>query len=134
MARPDHVRYELVLPRPLSERFEALASGPDSSKSAIVVEALTAFLDCKHDAEIELHFAQRLDQLSNQLGRVERNGNAALQSLSEFIHELLAVSPPIPEGDEAAHAVGFDRFAAFVERVDQQVASRCITFDPERPR
>lgn len=133
MARTDHVRYEFFLPRPLSERFEALANRPDLSKSGVLVKALTAFLDCEDDAEIGQHFAQRLDQLSNQVGRIERNSNVQLESLGEFIRELLAVSPPIPERDEVACEVGHDRFAGFVEQVGRQVASGRITLDPGRP-
>lgn len=132
MARADHVRYQLFLPKPLSDRFEALANRPGSSESAILVVALTDFLNRKGDAEIEFHFAQRLDQLSNQLGRIERNGNVGLESLGLFIRCMLSVTAPLPEGDEAARAIGRDRFAAFVERVGQQVASGRITFDPER--
>ncbi len=131
MARADQVRYQLFLPQPLSKRFAELANAPGASKSAILVEALTAFLNRKGDAEIEVHFAQRLDRVSNQLSRIERNGKVGLESLALFIRYMLAVNAPLPEPDESGRALGRDRFAAFVERVGRQVASGRITFAPE---
>jgi len=44
---------------------------------------------------------------------------------------MLTVNAPLAEGDEAARAVGRDRFAAFVERVARHMASGRLTFVPE---
>jgi hypothetical protein len=44
---------------------------------------------------------------------------------------MLTVNAPLPEGDEASRAVARDRFAAFVQRVAQQLASGRLTFPPE---
>jgi predicted DNA-binding protein len=131
MARADLVRHQLFLPRALSERLEALARGPGASRSRILAEAVAAFLDRKGADELELRFAQRLDHLSNQLARIERNGHVELESLALFVRCMLTVNAPLPEGDEAAQAVARDRFKAFVERVGRQVASGRLTFMPE---
>lgn len=131
MARKDHVRYQLFLPQSLSKRFETLASVPGVSKSAILVEAIGDFLDRRGDDELELHFAERLDQVSKRLARIERNNRVALESLSLFIRYMLTVNAPIAEGDEAARVLGRQRFDEFVERVGRQVASGYITLLPE---
>lgn len=127
MARADLVRHQLFLPRALSERLERLAAGPGASKSRILAAAVAAWLDRKGADEIELRFMARLDRITNQLARIERNGRIELESLAVFVRYMLTVNAPLPEGDTAAQAVGRDRFKAFVERVGRQLASGRLT-------
>lgn len=134
MARNEQVRHQLFLPKEVSDRLEALARAPGATKSRILTEALTAWLNRKGADEMELRFAQRLDRLSNQLARIERDGHVQLESLALFVRYMLTINAPLPEGDEAARAVGRDRFAAFVQRVGQQLASGRLTFLPEEGR
>ncbi|MES2137384.1 MAG: CopG family transcriptional regulator [Pseudomonadota bacterium] len=131
MARADLVRHQLFLPRVLSERLEALARVPGASRSRILAEALAAFLERQGADDVELRFAQRLDRISNQLARIERNGQIELESLALFIRYMLTVNAPLPESDKAAQAIGRDRFQAFVERVGQQIASGRLTLVPQ---
>src|SRR4051794_12770569 len=109
MARSDLVRHQLFLPRALSERLDVLARGPGASKSRILAEAVAAWLDRKSADEIELRFIGRLDRISNQLARIERNGHVELESLALFVRYMLTVNAPLSEGDEAARAIGRDR-------------------------
>ena len=134
MARADLVRHQLFLPRTLSERLDALARGPGASKSKILAEALATFLDRKGDDALELRFMGRVDRLSNQLARIERNGQVELESLALFVRYMLTVNAPLPEGDQAAQAIGRDRFQAFVERVAQQLASGRLSLVPEEAK
>ena len=134
MARSDPVRHQLFLPKEVSDRLEALARAPGASKSRILAEALASWLDRKGTDELEARFARRLDRLSNQLARIERDGHVQLESLALFVRYMLAVNAPLAEGDEAARAVARDRFAAFVQRVGQQVASGRLTLLPEEER
>lgn len=131
MACADLVRHQLFLPRDLSERLEALARSPGASRSRILAAAVAAFLERKGADELEQRFAQRLDRVSNQLARIERNSHVELESLALFIRYMLTVNAPLAEGDEAARAIGRDRFAAFVDRVGMAVASGRLTFLPE---
>lgn len=131
MARADLVRHQLFLPRALSERLEALARKPGASRSRILAAALSAWLERKGDDEVELRFAERLDRLSAQLARIERNGLVELESLALFIRYMLTVNAPLPEGDKASQAIGRDRFAAFVERVGRQMATGRSILLPE---
>lgn len=131
MARADLVRHQLFLPRPLSQRLETLARAPGVSKSAILAQAVAAWIDRSGADEAELRFAHRLDRLSNQLARIERNGQIGLESLALFVRYMLTVSPPVADGDKAAQAIGRDRFAAFVDRVGRQLASGRRAFRSE---
>jgi len=48
----EKVRHQLFLPRPLSDRLEALAAKPGATKSAILVDALTAWLNRRGASEL----------------------------------------------------------------------------------
>ena len=134
MARSDQVRYQLFLPKAVSDRFERLAAAPGASKSKLLAAAVDVWLNRRGTDELEQRFALRLDRLSHQLERIERDGHVSLESLALFIRYMLTVNAPLPDGDEAARAIGKDRFAAFVTRVGQQLASGRNTFLPEEPR
>ena len=121
--KPQRVRYQLFLPEELSQRFEALANEPGASKSAILTDALTAWLNRQAASELENKFSRRLDRMSMALGRIERDGHILLESLALFVRYELMVQAPLPETDEAARAVGRDRLEAFVNRVGEALAS-----------
>lgn len=125
--KPTRVRYQLFLPEDLSHRFEALASKPGASKSAILTDALTAWLNRQAASELENKFGQRLDRMSMALGRIERDGHVLLESLALFVRYELMVQAPLPEADEAARAVGRDRFEAFIARVGEALATGART-------
>jgi len=121
--KENKVRYQLFLPEELSARFEALAARPGASKSAILVDALTAWLGRQAVSELENRFSARLDRMSLALGRIERDGHILLESLALFVRYQLMVQAPLAEGDDAARAIGRDRFNTFVERVGEAMAS-----------
>jgi hypothetical protein len=121
--KQKRVRYQLFLPEELSHRLEALAAKPGASKSSILTDALTAWLNRQAASELENRFSQRLDRMSMALGRIERDGHVLLESLALFVRYELMVQAPLAEADEAARAVGRDRFNAFVARVGEALAS-----------
>jgi len=123
MRGSQQVRHQLFVPAELSERLEALARAPGASKSKLLAAALAAWLDRRGTDELEQRFARRLDRISGQLERIERDGQVGLESLALFVRYMLTVNAPLPEGDDVARAIGRDRFAAFVTRVAQQLAS-----------
>src|SRR3546814_5637866 len=64
--KSNRVRYQLFLPEELSHRFEALAAAPGASKSAILTDALTAWLNRQAASELENRFHQPLDRMSDR--------------------------------------------------------------------
>lgn len=130
MSDVEIVRQSFGLPRLLSERLDAAAKG-GPSKMAIVTEALTAWFERSGDDELELRFARRLDRLSSQHARTERNSKIHLESFAIFVEYMLTINAPIADDDEAARALGRDRFRAFIERVARQLASGRQTFGDE---
>lgn len=135
--KPRRVRYQLFLPEELSQRLETLAARPGTSKSAILTDALSAWLTRQAASDLEHRFSTRLDRMSLALGRIERDGHVLLESLALFIRYELMVQAPLAETDEVARAVGRDRFDAFVTRVGEAMARGQRPFagsaDGERP-
>lgn len=131
MPRRDQVRYQLFLPREVATRFEALAVEPGASKSSMLAAALTTFLNKRGASELEERFQVRLDRISDQLARIERDGHVSLESLGLFIRYMLTVNAPLSEEDEVARAIGRDRFAVFVAHVGRMLASGRRILEPE---
>lgn len=125
----ERVRYQLFLPRPLSDRLEALAAKPGATKSAILTDALTAWLDRRGSTELDERFGLRLDRLSTALARIERDGQVALETLALFIRFELSIQTPLAENDQAGRAIGRDRFEAFVTQVGRHVAAGRRSFE-----
>jgi predicted DNA-binding protein len=123
------IRHQLYLSPDVTKRLEALAAKPGATKSAILADAVTAWINRRGASELDEKFAVRLDRMSNQLARIERDGQIMLESLALFIHYQLSVCAPLADGDTAARAVARDRFNAFVTQVGRQIASGKRTLD-----
>jgi hypothetical protein len=119
----EKVRHQLFLPKPLSERLEVLAAKPGASKSAILVDAVTAWLNRRGASELDERFGLRLDRMSTALSRIERDGHVVLETLALFIRFELSIQAPLADGDQAGRAMGRERFEAFVTQVGRQVAA-----------
>ena len=127
----DRIRHQLFLPKELSKRLEVLAAKPGATKSAILVDALTAWLNRRAASELEDKFGARLDRMTNAIGRIERDGHVLLETLALFVLIELTVNAPLPKGDDAARAVGRARFEEFVTRVGERLASGRRTLAPD---
>ena len=118
----DKIRHQLFLPRPLSDRLEALAARPGASKSAILTDAVTAWLNRRGASELEDRFAIRLDRLTQAIGRVDRDTQVILETLALFVRFELSIQVPLAENDHAGRAMAAKRFEAFVQQVGRHVA------------
>lgn len=129
----EKIRHQLFLPKPVSDRLEALAAKPGASKSAILTDAVTAWLNRRGVSELEDRFALRLDRLTNAIGRIERDGLVVQESLALFVRFELAIQAPLAENDHAGRALAAKRFEAFVAQVGRHVAAgrRTLSGGPE---
>jgi predicted transcriptional regulator len=115
-------RHHLYLDDELTARLDQLGSKPGTSKSAIVADALRDYLNRRATREVDDLLKIRLDRISTQLGRIERNGQVLLETLSLFVRYQLTVTAPLPETDKAAQAIGRERFRKFVDQVGRQLS------------
>lgn len=117
-------RHHLYLDDELSERLDALAAKPGSSKSAIVSDALRAYLARRGSKELDDMLKVRLDRLTTQQGRIERDVQILLETLALFIRYEFTVTPQLPDSEQAAaRAVAQDRYQAFIEQVGRRIAA-----------
>lgn len=132
----EKVRHQLFLPKPLSDRLDALAAKPGASKSAILADAIAAWLNRRGTSELDDRFGMRLDRLNTALARIERDGHVLLETLALFIRYELAIHAPLAENDQAGRAIAAKRFEAFVAQVGRQVGAgrRTIGSDQEAGR
>jgi hypothetical protein len=115
-------RHQLYLSTDISAKLEALAAKPGASKSAILADAVKAWLNRRGASELDDRFGLRLERISGQLGRIERDQHVLLESLALFIRYQLTINAPLPEPDQATRAVGRDRFQSFIDQVGRQIA------------
>ena len=116
-------RHHLYFDQALTDQLEALAEKPGSSKSAIVADALRAYLARRGARELDDMLKVRLDRISRDLRKLRRDMDVMLESFALFVRYELTVNAPLPEGDDAARAVGRDRFEAFIAQVGRQLAA-----------
>ena len=101
-----------------ASRLDELATKKGVSKSSIVAAALASWLSPDAADRREAATARRLDRLSRQYERLERDQNILVETLALYIRYYLMVSTPIPEShQEAARAQGKVRFDQFVEQL-----------------
>ena len=100
------------------KRLDQVAAHKGVSKSAVIAAALASFLSPDGDDQREAAIAKRLDRLSRQFDRLERDQSILIETVSLYIRYFLTVSLPVPEGhQEAARAQGRARYVQFVEQL-----------------
>jgi len=118
------VRHTIHLNDVLSRQLAALAAGPGGSKSAVVGEALQAWLSREAGIGIDPLIKARLDRTSRSLHRLERNLHILIETLALFIRYQLSVTPPVAEAEQpAASALGQRRFQSFIDQVGRRLAA-----------
>lgn len=104
-------------------KLAAAAKKPGLSESQIVDAALAAFFTHEIDDQRDAAIIRRLDRMTRQFGRVERDCLILAETLALFIRTYLTVTPPVPAQDkDAARAKGAERFEIFVTQLGRQLA------------
>jgi hypothetical protein len=118
----SRTRLNLFIEHEHAQRLEALATMKGLSKSAIIAAALAAFLAPESGDQREAIIAKRLDRLSRQFDKLERDQNILIETLALYVRYYLTVSIPVPEAQQAAaRAQGRARFAQFIEQLGRHL-------------
>lgn len=105
--QPDHAR-----------RLEDLSAHRGVSKSSIVAAALASFLSPDAADQREAAIIRRLDRLTRQFDKLERDQNILIETLALFVRYTLTVSPSVPaEHQDAVRAQGKQRYAQFIDQL-----------------
>jgi hypothetical protein len=108
---PDHAK-----------RLDQLAAHKGVSKSAVIAAAMASFLSPDAADQREAAMGKRLDRLSRQFDRLERDQAILIETVALYIRYFLTVSLPVPEGQQdAARAQGRARYAQFIEQLARHI-------------
>ena len=114
----------VYLSDPVDQRLSIAARRPGASKSAITDAALASFLSPERDDQRDAAIIRRLDRLSRQLDRLERDQTIVSESLALFVRYYLTITPPLPGAEQnAARALGKERFEFFVAQLGRRLAA-----------
>lgn len=92
------------------------------SKSSIVAAALASWLSPDSGDQREAAIAKRLDRLSRQFEKLERDQLILIEAIALYVRYFLTVSTPVAEShQEAARAQGKVRYAQFVEQLGRHL-------------
>jgi DNA-binding transcriptional MocR family regulator len=115
-------RMNVYLPPELLQEITDLAARKKLSQSAIVEAAVTSFLSPDGADRREAAFARRLDKLTRQVQRLERNTRIMLETQALFVRFWLTVTPPPPPEVQAATQPDVQkRYAGFVEALGRRL-------------
>ncbi|WP_027532603.1 CopG family transcriptional regulator [Bradyrhizobium sp. WSM3983] len=115
-------RMNVYFPPELLKQISDLADRKKLSRSAVVEAAVASFLSPDGADKREAAFTRRLDRLSRQMQRLERDVNLTAETLALFIRFWLTITPPLPnDAQAAAQAKGRERFEGFVEALGRRL-------------
>lgn len=116
-------RLSVYLEPDMLAQLTELADCKQQSKSLIAEAAITSFLTPDDSDRREAVVTRRLDLLTRQGERLERDLSIAAETLALFIRFWLTVTPPLPESAQlAAQAKGRERFESFLETLGRRLA------------
>lgn len=115
-------RLNLFIEPEHARRLDELAIKKAVSKSSLVAAALAAWLGPTSGDQRETAMAKRLDRLSRQYERLERDQNILIETVALYVRYYLTVVTPVPEAhQDAARAQGRLRFSQFVEQLGRRL-------------
>ena len=117
------VRLSVYLEPEIIGRLTELADRKKQPKSLIAEAAITSFLTPDNADQLEAALTRRLDFLSRQVERLERDLGIAVEALALFIRFWLIVTPSLPEtAQAAAQAKGRERYDSFLETLGRRLS------------
>ncbi len=115
-------RHQFYLPDDLSEMLERLSNAPGSSKTAVLTDALRAWIDRRAANEFDERFALRLDRLSREHQSIQRRLDILSEALGLFIQHQLTLVASQPPFDPETARLGLERYRSFVELTGRRLA------------
>ncbi len=123
-------RLNLSLPIEMIAQINDLATRKRLTRSAIVEAAVASFLSPDGADRMETAFTRRLDRLTRQVQRLERNSGLSTEALALFVRFWLTITPPLPPDARAtAQAKGRERYEGFIEALGRRLNQGQTLFD-----
>lgn len=123
-------RLNLSLPVEMIAQINDLATRKRLTRSAIVEAAVASFLSPDGADRMEAAFTRRLDRLTRQVQRLERNSGLSTEALALFVRFWLTITPPLPPDAQASAQVkGRERYEGFIEALGRRLNQGRTLFD-----
>lgn len=105
-----------------AKRLDQVSAHKGVSKSAVIAAALASFLSPDGEDQREAALAKRLDRLSRQFDRLERDQGVLIETVALYLRHYLTVALPVPEHQqEVLRAQGRARYAQFIEQLARHI-------------
>ena len=115
-------RLNLSLPVEMINQINDLATRRRLTRSAIVEAAVASFLSPDGADRLEAAFARRLDRLTRQVQRLERDSGLSTEALALFIRFWLTITLPLPSDEQVtAQTKGRERYEGFIEALGRRL-------------
>ncbi len=117
-------RLSVYLEPGVMAQLAAYAARRNKSLSLVAEAAIASFLSPDGPDQLEAALSRRLDRLSRQSERLERDVGISVEMLALFVRFWLTATPPTPDvAQAAAQAKGRERFDGFVQSLGRRLAS-----------
>tara|TARA_R110000787_G_scaffold237879_1_gene344202 strand:+ start:321 stop:734 length:414 start_codon:yes stop_codon:yes gene_type:complete len=118
-------RVNLRLDAQLLAILEDVALEYQTTKTAVLEDALRHYFSEERDYALEDRVMKRMDSFEKRMGRLEWKTNLSVEIMSHYMHYWLTRTDPIPESHrDAAAALGFRRFNYFMDQVSMKMKAR----------
>ena len=118
------IKLTVYVSRTVAGQLDLACKDRTKNKSKLTETALAQLLSPQHDNEQEGATPRRLDRISREINLIHRHQQIVIESFGLFIRHYLATSPHLPPSEQqAAHALGQQRFQRFIEQLGRRLAS-----------
>jgi hypothetical protein len=116
-------KLSLAIDPEMLSQLTAFADRKGQPKSLVAEAAIASFLTPDAADQRQAVFVRRLDVITRQVERLERDHSITLETLALFIRFWLIVTPSLPESAQAAaQAKGRERYESFLETLGRRLA------------
>lgn len=118
------IETKVYLPADLARALDEMATRTRRPKSEVVRAAVASFLSPDGSERVEAAVTRRLDRMSRQIERLERDVTIGNEAMALFVRAWLTATPPLPDATQvAAQAKGRERYEGFVEALGRRMAT-----------
>ncbi len=118
------LKLTVYVSRIVAEQLDLACKDRTKNKSKLTETALVQLLGPKADDQQDAATSRRLDRLTRDIGVINRHQQIVIESLGLFIRHYLITSLPLPPSEQqAAQALGHQRFQRFIEQLGRRLAS-----------
>lgn len=116
-------QFTVYLEPDLMQALAKYAERTGKPKSLVAEAAIASFLSPDASERQEATLARRLDRITRQMERLERDVGISVETIALFIRFWLMATPSLPEQMQAAaRAKGAERYEGFVQALGRRLA------------